>query len=235
MLGRAAGIADAATGIQQLRPPRFTTLQGHGERLKSRVDAVARARLDSPFPRRGKKVGGRRMAIRVGINGFGRIGRNILRAALHDKDLEFVAVNDITDAADPRPPPEVRLDPRQPRRGREGGGRHHPRGRPRGQGPGRQGPGPAALEGPGRRLRDRVHRPLHRRRQGQGAPRRRRQEGHHLGARQGRGHHDRDGRQPREVRPQEAPHRLQRLLHDQLPGPGGQGAARLLRHRARAR
>jgi glyceraldehyde 3-phosphate dehydrogenase len=39
------------------------------------------------------------MAIRVGINGFGRIGRNILRAALHDKDLEFVAVNDITDAA----------------------------------------------------------------------------------------------------------------------------------------
>jgi glyceraldehyde 3-phosphate dehydrogenase len=38
------------------------------------------------------------MSIRVGINGFGRIGRNILRAALHDKDLEFVAVNDITDA-----------------------------------------------------------------------------------------------------------------------------------------
>jgi glyceraldehyde 3-phosphate dehydrogenase len=38
------------------------------------------------------------MAIRVGINGFGRIGRNILRAALHDKAIEFVAVNDITDA-----------------------------------------------------------------------------------------------------------------------------------------
>jgi glyceraldehyde 3-phosphate dehydrogenase len=38
------------------------------------------------------------MAIRVGINGFGRIGRNILRAALHDKDLDLVAVNDITDA-----------------------------------------------------------------------------------------------------------------------------------------
>ena len=38
------------------------------------------------------------MAIRVGINGFGRIGRNVLRAALHDADLEFVAVNDITDA-----------------------------------------------------------------------------------------------------------------------------------------
>jgi glyceraldehyde 3-phosphate dehydrogenase len=38
------------------------------------------------------------MAIRVGINGFGRIGRNILRAALHDAEIEFVAVNDITDA-----------------------------------------------------------------------------------------------------------------------------------------
>jgi len=38
------------------------------------------------------------MAIRLGINGFGRIGRNILRVALHDQDLDFVAVNDITDA-----------------------------------------------------------------------------------------------------------------------------------------
>ena len=38
------------------------------------------------------------MSIRVGINGFGRIGRNILRAALHEGELEFVAVNDITDA-----------------------------------------------------------------------------------------------------------------------------------------
>ena len=36
------------------------------------------------------------MAIKVGINGFGRIGRNILRAALDEQELEFVAVNDIT-------------------------------------------------------------------------------------------------------------------------------------------
>ena len=35
------------------------------------------------------------MAIKVGINGFGRIGRNLLRAALDESDLEFVAVNDI--------------------------------------------------------------------------------------------------------------------------------------------
>ena len=38
------------------------------------------------------------MAIRVGINGFGRIGRNVLRACLDERTLEFVAVNDITDA-----------------------------------------------------------------------------------------------------------------------------------------
>ena len=37
------------------------------------------------------------MAIKVGINGFGRIGRNILRTALSDSNLEFVAVNDLTD------------------------------------------------------------------------------------------------------------------------------------------
>jgi glyceraldehyde 3-phosphate dehydrogenase len=38
------------------------------------------------------------VAIKVGINGFGRIGRNVLRAGLKDKELDFVAVNDITDA-----------------------------------------------------------------------------------------------------------------------------------------
>ena len=38
------------------------------------------------------------MAVRVGINGFGRIGRNILRASLDDPELDFVAVNDVTDA-----------------------------------------------------------------------------------------------------------------------------------------
>jgi glyceraldehyde 3-phosphate dehydrogenase len=38
------------------------------------------------------------MAIKVGINGFGRIGRNIMRTALDDREIEFVAVNDITDS-----------------------------------------------------------------------------------------------------------------------------------------
>jgi glyceraldehyde 3-phosphate dehydrogenase len=39
------------------------------------------------------------MALKVGINGFGRIGRNIMRAALAHDDFDFVAVNDLTDAA----------------------------------------------------------------------------------------------------------------------------------------
>jgi len=39
------------------------------------------------------------MAVKVAINGFGRIGRNVLRAGIDDSSLEFVAVNDITDAA----------------------------------------------------------------------------------------------------------------------------------------
>ena len=39
------------------------------------------------------------MAVKVGINGFGRIGRNIMRAAMGDKSIDIVAVNDLTNAA----------------------------------------------------------------------------------------------------------------------------------------
>ncbi|HVU47849.1 MAG TPA: type I glyceraldehyde-3-phosphate dehydrogenase [Terracidiphilus sp.] len=39
------------------------------------------------------------MAVKVGINGFGRIGRNVLRAALGNPEIEFVAVNDLTSPA----------------------------------------------------------------------------------------------------------------------------------------
>jgi glyceraldehyde 3-phosphate dehydrogenase len=38
------------------------------------------------------------MSLKVGINGFGRIGRNVFRAAFNDPEIEIVAVNDITDA-----------------------------------------------------------------------------------------------------------------------------------------
>jgi glyceraldehyde 3-phosphate dehydrogenase len=39
------------------------------------------------------------MAVKVGINGFGRIGRNVFRSALGNPDIEFVAVNDLTTPA----------------------------------------------------------------------------------------------------------------------------------------
>jgi len=38
------------------------------------------------------------MSIKIGINGFGRIGRNVFRASYQDPDIEIIAVNDITDA-----------------------------------------------------------------------------------------------------------------------------------------
>jgi glyceraldehyde 3-phosphate dehydrogenase len=45
-----------------------------------------------------KKTRRKEMTIKVGINGFGRIGRNVFRTGLKDKEIDFVAVNDITDA-----------------------------------------------------------------------------------------------------------------------------------------
>lgn len=38
------------------------------------------------------------MTVKVGINGFGRIGRNVFRAALNNSNIEIVAINDLTDA-----------------------------------------------------------------------------------------------------------------------------------------
>ena len=52
----------------------------------------------------------------------------------------------------------------------------------------------------------------------------------HHGAGEEAGRHGRAGRQRREVRPGEAPHHLERVVHDQLPGAGRQGAARDVRH-----
>jgi glyceraldehyde 3-phosphate dehydrogenase len=44
-------------------------------------------------------VKGTNMAVKVGINGFGRIGRNVFRSAIGNPDIEFVAVNDLTTPA----------------------------------------------------------------------------------------------------------------------------------------
>ncbi len=43
------------------------------------------------------------MGIKIGINGFGRIGRNVVRTMLGNSDFDIVAVNDLTDAEDPPP------------------------------------------------------------------------------------------------------------------------------------
>jgi glyceraldehyde 3-phosphate dehydrogenase len=102
------------------------------------------------------------MSLRVAINGFGRIGRNYLRAAKKQNlDLEIVAVNDLTDTAT-----LALLLKYDSVHGRFDGtvetsgddlvvdGQHH-------QGALRARPGRAALEGARGRHRDRVHRVLH--------------------------------------------------------------------------
>lgn len=58
------------------------------------------------------------MTIRVGISGFGRVGRAFLRAALQRDDLQIVAVNDVTDAT-PGAPAGVRFHLRQAERRRQ--------------------------------------------------------------------------------------------------------------------
>src|SRR5215470_12635980 len=62
----------------------------------SRADNIVCFPQIAAFSKSSTSYGGY-MAIKVGINGFGRIGRNVLRASLNDPNLEFVAVNDLTD------------------------------------------------------------------------------------------------------------------------------------------
>ena len=131
------------------------------------------------------------MAIKVGINGFGRIGRNIMRAAMGDSGIDFVAVNDLTNAATlahllkydsilgnlkadiSAKGDRITVDAR------------------RVPGPVGQGSGAASLEDARRRRRVRVDRALHEPRRRRQAPRGRREEGHHHRARQGAGPHGR--------------------------------------------
>ena len=175
------------------------------------------------------------MTVRVGVNGFGRIGRNFWRAvdaqrAAGTTDIEIVAVNDITDNATlahllkydsilGRLPHDVSSTDEDDRGRRQ-----------RDQGSRRARPRRAAVEGPRRRRRRRVHRPLHQaRRRGQ-APRRRREEGRHLRAGHRRGHHRRHGRQRRR------PTTARRPSSPTPPAPrtacpDGQGARRPVGHR----
>ena len=175
------------------------------------------------------------MPVRVGINGFGRIGRNVFRAA-HESgaDVEIVAVNDITDAGTLAH--LLKYDSvLRPAAGRRGGGRRHPRRRPRDQGARGDGPHPAAVGRPRRRRGDRVDRALHQARGRRQAPGGGRQEGDHLRAGDGAGR-DRGARRQlrRGLRPGQPRRHLQRVVHDELPRPGRQGDPRRVRHQARA-
>ena len=127
------------------------------------------------------------MTVRVGVNGFGRIGRNFWRAvdaqkAAGTSDIEIVAVNDITDNKTlahllkydsilGRLPYEVSATDEDIVVDGKGV-----------QGAGGAGPGDVAVEGPGRRCGDRVDGDVHQAGCGGQAPGGRGEEGDHFGA-----------------------------------------------------
>ena len=122
---------------------------------------AAAAYLGSNHPGTGRRT---TMTVKVGINGFGRIGRNVLRAIVESGRDRYRGRGDQRSrpGRDQRPPAALRLGAR-PLSGRGEGRRRHHRRRPRpDQGDRRARPGQAALEG--RRRRAGVHRHLHRRR-----------------------------------------------------------------------
>ena len=168
------------------------------------------------------------MAIRVAINGFGRIGRGYLRASLGNPDIDVVAVNDLTS-------PEVnahllRYDSTQ-------GSLDVP----------------VAITNDGMTVGTKTIKVLAERNPaelpwaamnvdvviestGRFTTREsaaqhlsgRRAQGHHLGAGDRRRRHVRHRRQRRHLRPGDAPRRLQRLVHDELLRADGEGARRRL-------
>ena len=170
------------------------------------------------------------MAVKVGINGFGRIGRNIMRAALGNKDIDFVAVNDLTNAAtlahllkydsvlgNLKAKVEVQGD------GIAVDGDHFKvlSFRDPAQLPWKDLGVDVVFESTGLFTdRDSAAKHITRRRQAR----------HHHRAGQGAGHHGRDGRESREVRSGQAPDHLERVVHDELPRAGREDPAREVRH-----
>ncbi|CAA9371987.1 MAG: NAD-dependent glyceraldehyde-3-phosphate dehydrogenase, partial [uncultured Phycisphaerae bacterium] len=137
-------------------------------------------------------------------------------------------------AGQPRLPAPPRLDARPLQgHGRGPRGRHRRRRQVRPVLLGPQ-PGRAAVGQAGRARLRRVDRAVHRPRGREQPHQGRREEGRHLGPDQGQGRGRPDpghGREPRQVRPGQAHGGEQRVLHDELPGTGGQGAQRPVRDR----
>ena len=170
------------------------------------------------------------MATRVGINGFGRIGRQAFKAILdrHPNDIEVVAINDLfrheTNAH------LFKYDSTYGRFNGTGRGRDDDDIVDRRQADSASSPTATPPRSPGATSARRSSSSSPASSPTPTRPRRtcttRREEGHHLGPRQERRHHHRAGRQRGQVRPGQAPHHLQRLLHHQRPGAGRQGAQR---------
>ena len=174
------------------------------------------------------------MAIRVAINGFGRIGRNVLRAIAESgrKDIEVVGINDLGpvetnahllrfDSVHGRFPGTVTVD-----------GDSISLGNGKIKVSAERDPAKLPWKDSRRRHRAGMHRHLHRQGQGRGPSYRRRQARAGVGAGRRRRCDHRLRRQPRHA-DQGTSGRLQRLLHHQLPGAGRQGPERHRRHRDR--
>ena len=153
------------------------------------------------------------MPTKVGVNGFGRIGRNVVRAGIHNPNVEFVAANDLTDTKtlahllkyDSILGPfkgEVKVEADaivvNGKRIKVFA---------------IKGPGGDRLAERGRAGGGRIDRPLHRRQGRRQASARHRQESDHLGASEERGHYHRAGRERRRLRPRQAQRDFERLLH----------------------
>ena len=172
---------------------------------------------------------------KVAINGFGRIGRLVARAILERPDcgLELVSVNDLADAkanawlfkhdsVHGKFPGEVKAE-----------GNDIVVDGKRIQVTAEKDPAKLPHKAQGRRDRARMHRLLHRPRERAETYRRRREAGPDFGAGQGR-RPDRRLRRQRRQADGRYDNRLERVVHDQLPGAGRQGAERCAGHRARA-
>ena len=168
------------------------------------------------------------MSVKVGINGFGRIGRNIFRAALGDPLDRNRGRQRHHGFEDARPSAEIRFDPRQsPEQG-------HPHRRldlrRRQSLQGFQVKDPAEIDwaSVGATHRGRIDGPLHRGRRRAQAHSRAGEESDHLRAGHRSGPHHCARRERQDLRSGQAPRGFQRFLHHELPGAGRQSACRTL-------
>ena len=233
--GRGAGRAPPAAGLRAPGPAPRRRAPGLRSAPTRRLPARRATRvrvpnLGPPGRPRGKDSA---MTVRVGINGFGRIGRNFFRAAKQaGADIDFVAVNDLGSIDTMAHLLKYDSVLGQAARRREGRRRGHLRRRRHHQGAPGARPEGAAVGRPRRRRRGRVDRLLHRPGQGRRPPRGRRAVRGRVGPVGRRRRHLRDRRQRRHLRPRHPQGRVERLVHHELLRAAGEGDRRRLRRGA---